>query len=142
MGESVLEERRKGAEVATDPVACRERAVGMLREFGLPDGLLPLEAMEEFGLNRETGFVWIRQRKSRYHTFKQVGRLVYYAEEVTGFVEKGKIRKLTGVKTKEFLLWLTLTEFFVDPDDLSTITFKTPAGFSRSFPSSAFVLEE
>lgn len=142
MAQSVVDAHREGAEITVGDAACRESSLAMLREFGMPDGLLPVEDIEEFGHHRESGFVWVRQRRSRNHTFRQIGRLVSYAGEVSGFIEKGRIRRLTGVTTKEFLFWLTICDIVVDPADPAKITFKTPAGFSRSFPSTAFLLEK
>ncbi|CAA6661369.1 unnamed protein product [Spirodela intermedia] len=141
MGASIVDAHRDGAEICRGDEACRESSVGLLREFRLPEGLLPLEDIEEFGHHRESGFVWLRQRRPRNHAFRQINRLVSYATEVTGFVEPGRIRRLTGVKSRELLLWISVSEFFVDPGDPSRITFRTTTGISRSFPSSAFNLE-
>ncbi|CBI39617.3 unnamed protein product, partial [Vitis vinifera] len=68
--------------------------------------------------------------------------LVSYEPEITAYVEQNKIKKLTGVKTKELLLWITLSDIYVDDPPTGKITFKTPAGLFRSFPVSAFVLED
>jgi hypothetical protein len=108
----------------------------------LPLGLLPLADMEEVGYNRSTGFVWLRQKKALTHTFKQIGRQVSYAAEVTAFVEDRRMKRMTGVKTKELLIWVTLSDMFLDKDDHSKITFKTPTGLGRTYPVSAFEKEE
>ncbi|XP_014492983.1 uncharacterized protein LOC106755354 [Vigna radiata var. radiata] len=47
-------------------------------------------------------------------------------EECEAHVEKGKISKLTGVKTKEILLWITLSDIYVDDPLIGKITFKPP----------------
>ncbi|KAF5952177.1 hypothetical protein HYC85_010121 [Camellia sinensis] len=65
-----------------------------------------------------------------------------YATEVTAYVEPNKIKKLTGVKTKELLLWITLSDIYVDDPPTGKITFQIPAGLSRTFPVSAFEVEE
>ncbi|KAG0451207.1 hypothetical protein HPP92_026363 [Vanilla planifolia] len=52
--------------------------------------------MEEFGYNREAGFVWLIQKKKKDHVFKQIKRAVSYAPQVTAFVEKYKLKKMTG----------------------------------------------
>ncbi|KAD2394319.1 hypothetical protein E3N88_41296 [Mikania micrantha] len=51
--------------------------------------------------------------------------LVQYAAEVTAVVEKFKIKKLTGVKSKELLLWITLSEIGVDDPPTGKITFNS-----------------
>ncbi|MQI72017.1 DUF538 domain-containing protein, partial [Escherichia coli] len=69
-------------------------------------------------------------------------KLVSYAPEVTAYVEFGKIKKLTGVKAKELLLWVTLNEICLEDPPTGKLTFKTPTGLFRTFPVSAFEIEE
>ncbi|URE34661.1 hypothetical protein MUK42_32860 [Musa troglodytarum] len=52
------------------------------------------------------------------------------------------MQKMTGVKTKELLLWLSVVEMRVEDPSTEKITFKTGTGLSDSFPVSAFELEE
>ncbi|EOY11695.1 hypothetical protein QUC31_009357 [Theobroma cacao] len=120
---------------------CQEKSKFLLEEVGMPRGLLPLRDIEECGYVKDTGFVWLKQKKSITHKFEKIGKLVSYAPEVTAVVEQSKIKKLTGVKTKELLLWITLSDIYVDDPPTGKITFKTPAGLSRSFPVSAFEIE-
>ncbi|KAK3418735.1 hypothetical protein EUGRSUZ_H03305 [Eucalyptus grandis] len=61
---------------------------------------------------------------------------------ITAQIEHGKIKKLTGVKTKELLVWVTLCDIYLDDPPTGKITFKTPSGLYRSFPVSAFEIEE
>ncbi|MBA0574227.1 hypothetical protein Goshw_015542 [Gossypium schwendimanii] len=120
---------------------CQEKSKFLLEEVGMPRGLLPLRDIEECGYVKDTGFVWLKQKKSITHKFEKIGKLVSYATEVTAVVEKGKIKKLTGVKTKEILVWITLSDIQVDDPPTGKITFKTPAGLFRTFPVSAFEIE-
>lgn len=120
---------------------CKRRSIELLDELGLPKGLLPLEDMEEFGYNRETGFIWLVQGRKKEHTFRKIKRQVSYAAQVTAFVEERKMKKMTGVKTKELLLWLSVVEMYVDDPSSGKITFKTGTGLSDSFPVSAFELQ-
>lgn len=136
------EEIKAKAEVYHGDELCQEKSKELLKEIELPNGLLPLKDMEECGYVRETGFVWMKQKKNTTHKFDKIGKLVSYAPEVTAQVEKGKIKKLTGVKTKELLLWVTLSDIYVDDPPTGKITFKTPAGLFRSFPVKAFQIEE
>jgi len=138
----VSAEIKSKAEVYHGDAICKEKSQELLKEVGLPNGLLPLTDIEECGIVRETGFVWLKQKKSVTHKFEKIGKLVSYATEVTAYVEPKRIKKLTGVKTKELLLWITLTDICHDDPSPGKITFKTPAGLYRSFPSSAFEIEE
>ncbi|BAT86128.1 uncharacterized protein LOC124838975 [Vigna umbellata] len=138
----VAEDVKSRSEVYHGDEICQVKSKELLKEIALPNGLLPLKDIEECGYDRETGFVWLKQKKSYTHKFEKIGKLVSYAPEVTARVEKGKISKLTGVKTKELLLWITLSDIYVDDPPTGKITFKTPAGLFRSFPVSAFEIEE
>nr|CAD1837786.1 unnamed protein product [Ananas comosus var. bracteatus] len=71
-------------------------SVRMLEELDLPKGLFPLEDVEEFGYNRAAGFMWFVQKKKKDHTFKKIKQVVSYGPEVTAFVEKGRLKKITG----------------------------------------------
>ncbi|PWA82221.1 hypothetical protein CTI12_AA179640 [Artemisia annua] len=123
---------------------CKAKSKFFLSEGGLPNGLLPLEDIEECGYVEDTGFVWLKQKKKREHKFETVGRLVRYDNEVTAYVEKdkNKIKKLTGVKAKEMMMWLTVSEITLDDPPSGKITFKSPTGLFRTFPTSAFEVEE
>lgn len=61
---------------------------------------------------------------------------------IFSFEQQGKIKKLTGVKTKELLMWVTLSEIYLDNPPTGKITFQTPTGLYRTFPASAFEIEE
>ncbi|KAJ9681721.1 hypothetical protein PVL29_017887 [Vitis rotundifolia] len=138
----VREEIKANAEVYHGDEICQEKSKLLLTEVGLPNGLLPLQDIEECGYVRETGYVWLKQKKKTIHKFEKIGKLVSYEPEITAYVEQNKIKKLTGVKTKELLLWITLSDIYVDDPPTGKITFKTPAGLYRSFPVSAFVLDD
>lgn len=138
----VTEEVRAKAEVYYGDEISQERSKHLLQEVGLPRGLLPLQDIIECGYVEETGFVWLIQKKKIEHCFDKIGKKVSYAPEITAHVEKLKIKNLTGVKVKELLLWISLSEIYVnDPSD-GKIVFKIPAGLSKSFPTSAFELDD
>ncbi|RAL52708.1 unnamed protein product [Cuscuta campestris] len=121
---------------------CQEKAKFLLTEMKLPNGLLPIKDMEECGYVKDTGFVWLKSKKRTDHKFEQIGRSVQYATEVTAIIEPGRIKKLTGVKAKELMLWLTITEISTDDPPTGKIHFKSTTGLSRTFPTSAFELGE
>ncbi|GJU00487.1 RNA-directed DNA polymerase, eukaryota, reverse transcriptase zinc-binding domain protein [Tanacetum coccineum] len=66
------------------------------------------------------------------------GRKVSYYVEVTAFVEEGRMRNLTGVKSKELLIWVRISDIFVGDHNNGKITFGTSSGLSRTFLVSAF----
>ncbi|KAG8081342.1 hypothetical protein GUJ93_ZPchr0007g4086 [Zizania palustris] len=141
---SQIESHRVGAEIAIGDDICRKKSIEMLQEVGLPMGLLPLEDIEEFGYNRDTGFMWLLQRRKKKieHAFKKIKQTVSYAGEVTAFVEKGKLKKITGVKTKELLLWLSIVEVYIAEASSEKVTFKSGTGLSKTFDAAAFALGE
>uniref|UniRef100_A0A7N0TEM0 Uncharacterized protein n=1 Tax=Kalanchoe fedtschenkoi TaxID=63787 RepID=A0A7N0TEM0_KALFE len=145
MSSLVTEEiRAKATEVYHGDEIGQEKTKLLLREVGLPNGLLPLHDIEEVGRVEETGFVWLKQKKKINHKFEKIGRPVTYDTEITAIADRGsgRIKKLTGVKSKELLVWLTISEIYVDNPPTGKITFKTPSGLSRTFPVSAFEVEE
>ncbi|TKW31021.1 hypothetical protein SEVIR_2G077654v4 [Setaria viridis] len=140
---SQIESHRSSAEVVSGDAICRKKSVELLEELGLPKGLLPMEDIQEFGYNRTAGFMWLVQGKKKVeHTFKKIKQTVSYAAEVTAYAEKGKLRKITGVKTKELMLWLSVVEVYVPEASPDKVTFKTGTGLSDSFDAAAFVLGE
>ncbi|KAI3786861.1 hypothetical protein L1987_40893 [Smallanthus sonchifolius] len=134
----ITPEIRASAEILTGEEVCKEKAKALLREYCLPDGLLPVEDVEELGYVKETGFLWVKQKKEIVHKFEKVGKQVSYATEITSYLEKCKIKKLSGVKSKELMIWISLTEIFVEDSTSDKVTMKTPTGISKTFPKVAF----
>ncbi|EMS57683.1 hypothetical protein TRIUR3_00883 [Triticum urartu] len=142
MASQLVESHLTGAEIVKGDDVCKKRSVELLEELSLPKGLFPLSDIEEVAYNRESGFVWMLQKKKNEHTFKKIKQTVSYATEVTAFVEKGKIKKVTGVKVKELFLWLSLVEVYVDESANEKVTFKTGTGLFDTHDASAFALGE
>ena len=142
MASHTIESYRSGAEVYHGDAECKKKIVELLGELCMPKGLFPMEDIEEFGYNRAAGFIWIIQKKNKDHSFKKIKRQVSYATEVTAFVEPRKMKKMTGVKTKELMLWLSVVEMYFETPSLGKLTFKTGSGLSDSFEASAFEIEK
>lgn len=138
----VTEEVRAKAEIYHGDEICQEKSKFLFQEEGLPKGLLPLKDIVECGYVEETGFVWLKQKKKSEHYFEKIGKNVSYAPEITAYIENLRIKKLTGVKAKELLIWITINEIYINNPPDGKVVFKTPTGLSRSFPTSAFELEE
>lgn len=118
-----------------------KQAVALLEEFKLPTGLLPLEDVVEIGYVKATGYMWITQKKKVEHNFKLAGKLVSYATEINGYLEKRRIKKLSGVKAKELLIWAPVGDISVDDSAVvaaAKIHFKSFAGITKTFPVEAF----
>ncbi|KAK4440042.1 hypothetical protein Salat_0339100 [Sesamum alatum] len=113
-------------------------AISLLEEFELPQGLLPLADVIEVGFVRSTGYMWIQQKKKVEHNFKMISKLVSYDTDITGYVEKKRIKKLKGVKAKELMLWPPVSEIIVDDPPTGKIHFKSLAGITKTFPVDAF----
>ncbi|WCJ27397.1 hypothetical protein M5689_009144 [Euphorbia peplus] len=142
MESQLVQIQKEEAEIYTGESLCKQKSQELLEEINLPKGLLPLDSFTEVGYNRTTGFVWLKQKAKTQHKFTAIGRNVSYDTEVTAFVENHRMRRLTGVKSKEILIWVTISDIYIDDKDPSKITFGNPTGISRSFPVSAFELQE
>lgn len=103
---------------------------------------MDLKGLIECGRVQSTGFVWMKQSAPSEHYFEGTKSLVSYAKEVTCYVEKYKMTKMTGVKTKQAFFWVTLTEMTIDDPNSRKIYFKTSLGVGRYFPIKAFMTDE
>lgn len=131
---------KEGGIVKTGQEEGLKMAVGLLEEFGLPLGLLPLENVVEVGFVRATGYMWIVQQKKVEHDFKMISKLVSYNSDISGYVENKRIKKLKGVKAKELMLWPPVSEIKLDDPPTGKIHFKSLAGITKTFPVDAFAL--
>ncbi|XP_041997417.1 uncharacterized protein LOC121747447 [Salvia splendens] len=136
------EEQRAGAEIIHGAEECFNHSLTLLHDLGFPRGVLPLKDLEECGLVRETGYVWMKQKAPYEHYFVGSNTLVRYDREVTAYIEKGKMKKMSGVKSKQFLLWVPIVEMSMEEAATRNIYFKTPMGIGRSFPITAFMDED
>ncbi|XP_071699812.1 uncharacterized protein [Rutidosis leptorrhynchoides] len=99
-------------------------AISILEEYRLPLGLLPLEDVME--------------KRKIEHTYKLIKKPVSFDTEITGYVEKKRIKKLKGVKAKELMLWPPVNDITVDDPPTGKIHFKSLAGITKTFPEEAF----
>ncbi|KAJ1440004.1 hypothetical protein SESBI_02235 [Sesbania bispinosa] len=130
---------REGAEIVYGSEECHRHSIELLQELGFPKGVLPLQDLVECGRVRETGFVWMKQKAPSEHYFEGTKTLVSYGVEVTAYVEKLKMKKMSGIKSKQMLLWVPITEMSIDDPKGKKIFFKTPMGIGKSFPVTAFM---
>ncbi|KAL0321362.1 UNVERIFIED_CONTAM: hypothetical protein Sradi_5397700 [Sesamum radiatum] len=137
----LMEIHSKGAEIHQGDI-CKVKAEQLLEEFSVPKALVPVEEIQEMGFNRSTGFLWFKMKKKVDHKFKKIGQTVIYNVEITCFLEKGHLSKLTGVKTKELMLPVGISDILVGEPSPDMIKFTTAVGVSRSYPASAFAPEE
>ncbi|KAL6986486.1 hypothetical protein U1Q18_019847, partial [Sarracenia purpurea var. burkii] len=135
-------DERAGAEIVYGSEVCRRHSMELLQELGFPKGVLPLKDLEECGRVRETGFIWMKQKGPSEHFFEKTNTRVSYAAEVTAFIDKFRMKKMTGVKSKQLLLWVPIAEMSIDGPESRKIHFKTPVGIGKSFPVTAFMTDE
>lgn len=136
MSSQQIQSHRENAEIYTGDTLCKQKTHELLAKFSLPKHLIPLTNVTEVGHNNSTGFVWVKRKNKVNHFFSMISRKVSYDCEVTAFVEDGRMRKVTGVKSKELLIWVTVSDIYVNGS--GKITFGTPTGLSRTFPVKAF----
>ncbi|XVF53162.1 hypothetical protein PTKIN_Ptkin05aG0078000 [Pterospermum kingtungense] len=136
------DDQRAGAEIVYGAEQCYQHSIELLEELGFPKGVLPLKDLEECGRVRETGFVWMKQKAPYDHFFVGTNTRVSYSTEVTAYVEKFKMKKMTGVKSKQLFLWVPITEMSIEDPATNKIYFKTPMGIGKSFPITAFMTDE
>ncbi|CAH8355498.1 unnamed protein product [Eruca vesicaria subsp. sativa] len=128
-------------ESCSDPSLCLDKAKELLALFNLPTGLLPLKDMIEVGHNKTKGFVWMKMRSKIEHTFGEIGRKVIYDTEITAYVENRRLKRLTGVKSKELMIWVPVHDIFIKEKEQEKITFANNTGLSRTYKVSAFESE-
>ncbi|XP_035545142.1 uncharacterized protein LOC108990219 [Juglans regia] len=136
-----IQSYRDRAEIYHGVALCKQKTRELLEGISLPKGLLPLD-IEEMGHDPSSGFVWMKQKSKKEHKFKRINKVVSYDAEVTVFAEKGRLRKLTGVKSKEILIWVALSDIYLENPSSDKLVFGIPSGLTRTYPASAFDLEE
>ena len=139
MASQLVESHRAGAEVHKGNDICKKKTVELLEELGLPKGLFLMDDIEEVRHNCESGFVWMLQKKKNEHMFNKLNQTVSYDTEVTAFVEKGKMKKVTGVKIEDLY---SLVEVYVDESSADKVTIKTDTGLSDTRDAAVFALGE
>uniref|UniRef100_A0A6V7QTX0 Uncharacterized protein n=1 Tax=Ananas comosus var. bracteatus TaxID=296719 RepID=A0A6V7QTX0_ANACO len=85
-------------------------------------------------------FVWMKQKAPYEHFFKGTNTRVRYDSEVTAYVEDKKMKRMTGIRSKQMMLWVPIVEMTMEAGE--KIYFKSAVGIGRSFPASAFVDKE
>ncbi|KAE8734325.1 putative 40S ribosomal protein S14 [Hibiscus syriacus] len=137
-----IDSHRDGADIYHGAALCKQKLRELLDKFRFPRALLPLSDLNEFGFNSITGFIWLKQKKKFEYKFKSIGKTVSYDSEVTTFIEERRMRRLTGVKSKEMFIWITVSEISILDIDPCKITFASSSGLAKTFPIEAFALED
>ncbi|KAK6268482.1 hypothetical protein QUC31_012642 [Theobroma cacao] len=137
----VTESHRENAEIYYGEDICKQKCLELLEEISLPKGIIPVEIVE-FGRDRSTGFVWMKLKSKKEHKFKRINKVVSYDTEITFFAENGRVKKLTGIKSKELLIWVSISDMFIEDPSSGKIFFAVRSGVRAHFPISAFELEE
>ncbi|GBG82236.1 hypothetical protein CBR_g34519 [Chara braunii] len=100
--------------------AAAQSAYDVLTSFGLPPGLLPLN-VKDYDL-QPSGHFSVELEHDCYIKLAS-GTPVYYAQKVTGVLQKQRLFHLSGIQAKE-LLWLPVTAIEMGDSSSDTITFR------------------
>ncbi|KAE8708849.1 Detected protein of unknown function [Hibiscus syriacus] len=137
MASKQIESHREGAEIYNEPSVCRQKVEELLDQCHIPKGLMPLTNLVELGHNNSSGFIWLKQAKATKYKFKELGA-TSYGPEITAFIKDRELKSLTGIKSKEMIIWVTLAHVTVDDsEDPGKITFSTTMGLSKTYPLTA-----
>ncbi|XP_043705036.1 uncharacterized protein LOC122654832 [Telopea speciosissima] len=132
-------DERAGAEIIVGKEACDLFTAELIKELGFPSGVSPPRELEECGRVRSTGFVWWKCKAPYEHFNVGTNSKNSYAAKTTAYVEKGKMKKMSGCKSRTPLkLWVTVVEMYLDGNK---ITFKSSVGVTKSFPLISFMNE-
>ncbi|XP_074308332.1 uncharacterized protein LOC141643187 [Silene latifolia] len=140
MSAKLIETHRKDAQVYNGPVQCKQKLDELMKEINMPSILFPLVDIQEFGYNKSTGFVWLTLSKPVQHKFTKMKKLVSYDNHVTAFVEPGRLKNVKGVKSKEVLIWFTLSDFYIEDPNSGKVIVANPSGLT--FPINISDFEE
>ncbi|XP_041995932.1 uncharacterized protein LOC121746074 [Salvia splendens] len=133
----MIETQSNAAEIHRGPISGK-KLHEMLDEFSIPRCLFAgVVRIEEFGFNRAAGFYWVKQEKKTERKVDKVG-MTYYDTQLTSFITPGRLSKITGVKAKEIILTLTVTDIVVGVPSSDKVKFVTSTGIYRVHPIAAF----
>ncbi|TYI87683.1 hypothetical protein E1A91_D04G153000v1 [Gossypium mustelinum] len=134
MTSKLVASQRERAEIYHEASLCKQKTQVLLHQFHLPKGSMPLNHLNEFGYNKTTWFIWLKQEKTFKYLFKELG-LTSYGVEITAFIGDRQLKKLTGVQSKEMMIWITLFDVFVDDKKGRSKTYCSDSmGLSKSYP--------
>ncbi|KAL1826230.1 hypothetical protein DCAR_0205374 [Daucus carota subsp. sativus] len=142
MASQLIASHRENAVVVTDKAAIKKKISEVLKNAKFPLGVMPVDEAVELGYNPSSGFLWIIRKKKLEHFFKGINRKATLDAEVTGFLEERRMKKITGIKAKELMIWVSLTDFRIDDPASGKIIFTATAGITKTFQISAFEEEE
>ncbi|KAK1382044.1 Transcription repressor MYB4-like [Heracleum sosnowskyi] len=142
MASQLIASNRENADVVTGKVAIKRKMSELLKKNKFPLGVMPVDEVVELGYNPSTRFLWAIRKKKLDHFFKGINKKATLDTEVTGFLEERRMKKITGVKAKELMIWVSLTDFRIDDPASGKIIFTATAGITKTFPISAFEEDE
>ncbi|KAL1216587.1 hypothetical protein V5N11_030222 [Cardamine amara subsp. amara] len=90
-------------------------AYEVLQNYSLPRGILP-HGVREYELNSKTGY--FRFYFNSTCQFSIESYKVKYKSTVSGYISKGRVRRLIGVSVKMIFFWLNIGEVSRDGDDM------------------------
>lgn len=133
---SIIETQSKGAEIYQGE-ACKEKLGKLLEEFSVPKGVFRVGEVEEVGLNRSTGFFWLKQKEKTEHYFPSLGSMIYDTE-ITSSIEPSHMTNITGLQAKQYFITASVSDVHVGVTSSDTVKFTSSLGLSRDQPLAAF----
>lgn len=109
-------------------------AYTVLEQFGFPRGILPTNA-GGYTLNSDDGS-FVINLSSPCSFDLDSGYQLKYKSQITGQIDTGAIKKLTGVSVKVLFFWVSIDEVIRDGDELDFYV----GVVSASFPVSNFYI--
>lgn len=100
-----------------------------LLEYDFPVGLLPV-GVTGYELNTDTGAFKAYLKETC--TFKIQGYDLKYKSTISGVIEKGKLKNLSGINVKILIVWLNIVEVSRKGDTLDFSVGIMSAGFGVS----------
>ncbi|XP_071687106.1 uncharacterized protein At5g01610-like [Rutidosis leptorrhynchoides] len=100
-----------------------------LLEYDFPVGLLPI-GVTGYELNTDTGEFKAYLKETC--TFKIQGYNLKYKSTISGVIEKGKLKNLSGINVKILIVWLNIVEVSRKGDTLDFSVGIMSAGFGVS----------
>ncbi|XP_074356764.1 uncharacterized protein At5g01610-like [Apium graveolens] len=142
MASQLIASHRENAVIVTGKVAIKKKMSELLKKAKFPLGVMPVDEAVELGHNPSTGFLWVTRKKKLEIFFKGINKKATFDTDVTGFLEEHRMKKITGIKAKELMIWVSLTDFRIDDPASGKIIFTGTAGITKTFSISAFEEEE
>ncbi|KAK4755441.1 hypothetical protein SAY87_009198 [Trapa incisa] len=105
----------------------------LLKEHDLPGGLFPGNNLTDYDFNDKTGLLTL-ELSNPWEVQYGDSSLLRFNTEVSGYLEKGKMTNVEGMKTKMVMMWVKVTLISAEGSDKVQFT----AGMKKSRSREAY----